>query len=318
MQPYGGTEIQFDYLIKHASKLFVDSVQITTSIPEKIPLNPLKPNILWIKNSYDQSNLAPWFKEKSNHSKYDWYVFNSHWTYEKFRYVYDIPTTRSVVIKNGVDYDELKIKTDFKYKGPLKLIYFSTPWRGLEVLLKSMEMIKDKDIILDVYSSTQIYGDNFKNHNDHHYIQLYEKAKTLDNVNYKGYCPHAQLLKKLPEYHMNVHPSIWEETFCISAMESLAAGQVLLTTNLGAIYETGAEFPVYVPYSKDYDHLADQFARSIKELKNIFENEDMSEALKFQIDYFKRFYDWKDIGQYWKRFIKGVVDENRRNTKTKI
>ena len=64
MQPYGGTEIQYDYLIKYASKSYVDSVQITTSIPEKIPLNPLKPNILWLKNSYDQPNLSPCLKIK--------------------------------------------------------------------------------------------------------------------------------------------------------------------------------------------------------------------------------------------------------------
>ena len=31
-------------------------------MPEKIPLHPTKPNILWQKNSYDQPNLAPWFK----------------------------------------------------------------------------------------------------------------------------------------------------------------------------------------------------------------------------------------------------------------
>ena len=71
--------------------------------PEKIPLHPTKVNILWQKNSYDQSNLYHWFKDKSNHDKYDWYVFNSHWNYEHFRNHFDIPTHKSVVIKNGID-----------------------------------------------------------------------------------------------------------------------------------------------------------------------------------------------------------------------
>jgi hypothetical protein len=35
-------------------------------------------------------------------AKYDWYVFNSHWTYEKYRMMFDIPTERSLVIKNGI------------------------------------------------------------------------------------------------------------------------------------------------------------------------------------------------------------------------
>ena len=101
--PRGGTELQFEYLRKYVDKNLLDQVQITTSVPEKIPLSKDKINILWQKNSYDQSNLAPWFQDKSNHKKYDWYVFNSHWNYEKFRYYFDIPTDKSLVIKNGID-----------------------------------------------------------------------------------------------------------------------------------------------------------------------------------------------------------------------
>ena len=40
---------------------------------EKIPLATDKINILWEQNSFDQPNLAPWFKNKENHKKYDWY-----------------------------------------------------------------------------------------------------------------------------------------------------------------------------------------------------------------------------------------------------
>jgi len=42
MQPYGGTEIQYDYLKKYVEIGLLDSVQITTSIPEKKPLDPIK------------------------------------------------------------------------------------------------------------------------------------------------------------------------------------------------------------------------------------------------------------------------------------
>jgi hypothetical protein len=55
--PRGGTELQFEYLRKYVSKDLLDQVQITTSVPEKIPLHPVKLNILWQKNSYDQPNL---------------------------------------------------------------------------------------------------------------------------------------------------------------------------------------------------------------------------------------------------------------------
>jgi hypothetical protein len=77
--PRGGTELQFEYLRKHVDSKLLDQVEICTSVPEKISLSKDKVNILWQKNSYDQANLAPWFKDKSNHDKYDWYVFNSNW-----------------------------------------------------------------------------------------------------------------------------------------------------------------------------------------------------------------------------------------------
>ena len=36
--------------------------------------------------------------------------------------------------------------------------------------------------------------------------------------------------------------SIWEETSCISLLECMAGGLYCITTNLGALFETGAEF----------------------------------------------------------------------------
>lgn len=311
MKPYGGTEIQFDYLKKHVDQALINSVQITTSVPEKIPLDPVKSNILWIKNSYDQPNLQSWFQNKDNHSKYDWYVFNSHWTFEKYRYFFKIPEDKSTVIKNAIDYDELKIKTDFTPKPKVKMCYISTPWRGLEVALTAMESIKDPDITLDVYSSTIIYGSNFHNQHDKGYEKLYEKAKSLPNVNYMGYCPHDQLVGKLKDYDINCFPSIWEETFCISAMESLAAGQLLITTDLGALPETCAEFPIYIPYTKDKDKLAIQLQECILQCKEMLKT-DLSWGLKFQQEYYQRYYDWKIISRFWTDFLKGALTVKRK------
>ena len=311
MKPYGGTEIQFDYLKKHVDQALINSVQITTSVPEKIPLDPVKSNILWIKNSYDQPNLQSWFQNKDNHSKYDWYVFNSHWTFEKYRYFFKIPEDKSTVIKNAIDYDELKIKTDFTPKPKVKMCYISTPWRGLEVALTAMESIKDPDITLDVYSSTIIYGSNFHNQHDKGYEKLYEKAKSLPNVNYMGYCPHDQLVGKLKDYDINCFPSIWEETFCISAMESLAAGQLLITTDLGALPETCAEFPIYIPYTKDKDKLAIQLQECVLQCKEMLKT-DLSWGLKFQQEYYQRYYDWKIISRFWTDFLKGALTVKRK------
>lgn len=304
MQPYGGTEIQVEYLNKYVSKKLLDKVQITTSVPEKIPLDISKTNVLWVHNSYDQANLYPWFKNKLNHRKYDWYIFNSHWTYEKYRMVFDIPTDLCLVIKNGFD-DDLIVKKEFKPKDKIKLVYTSTPWRGLDVLLDAMQQIKTDKIELDIYSSTQIYGDQFKNTTDKTFIPLYDKAKTIKNVNYKGYLHHKELMKILHTYDCYIHPSTFEETFCMAAMEGLAAGLVGVVTDLGALYETCAEFPIYVPYLKDKKTLSVQFAGAINMLPDFIDNIN-EDKMKFQMQYYRQFYHWNVIKTYWERFLNGI------------
>jgi glycosyltransferase involved in cell wall biosynthesis len=304
MNPYGGTEIQLEYLHKYVDKDLLNKVQITTSVPEKTPIDPTKINVLWVHNSYDQPNLMPWFKNKLNHGKYDYYIFNSHWTYEKFRYFFSIPTELCSVIKNGFD-DDLIVKTEFKPKEKLKLIYTSTPWRGLDVLLNAMEQIKTDKVEVDIYSSTQIYGDAFKKVNDDQFIKLYDKAKSLKYVNYKGYIDHKELMKVLHTYDCYVHPSTFEETFCLAAMESLAAGLVAMTTDLGALYETCAEFPIYVPYLKDKEALAKQFTEAIDMLPDLISNVDENK-MKFQMQYYRQYYHWNVIKTYWERFLNGI------------
>ena len=71
MNPIGGTELQYKLLEKYIDAKLLDNFQITTSVPEKIPLAKDKINILWQQNSYDQPNLAGWFKDKDNPNKND-------------------------------------------------------------------------------------------------------------------------------------------------------------------------------------------------------------------------------------------------------
>jgi len=305
--PRGGTELQFEYLRKHVDPQLLNQFQICTSVPESIPLSLTKINVLWQKNSYDQPNLAPWFKDKSNHHKYDWYVFNSNWNFEKFRMMFDIPLNKSLVIKNGVG-DIEPIATTYKKGDPIKIIHHCTPWRGLSVLLGAMQLVKNPLITLDVYSSTEVYGKRFHEQTDDQYKELYEQARQLPNVNYIGYKPNEYIKEHLKDYRLFVYPSIWEETFCISLLEAMAAGLYCVTTNFGALFETGAEFPMYIPYSNDYHSLARRFAEGIEVAAKSLEVDGINDHLKVQRDYVNRFYNWKVKGISWQRFLQGALN----------
>ena len=310
MQPRGATELQMEMLYKHVPKELLDQVQICTSVPGKVPIDPNKVNILWQKNSYDQSNLQEFFGNKDRHKEYDWYVFNSHWNYEKFRYFFDIPTERSVVIKNAVDFfPQRKI---YKKGEPIKLIHHCTPWRGLNVLLRAMQEIKDPNITLDVYSSTQVYGDQFKQQNDDQFKPLYEQAKQLPNVNYIGYETNEYIKTNINKYDMFVYPSIFEETFCVSALEALAAGVHVVTNNYGALYETCAEWPVYVNYTEDFEQMARGTAEAIKVAASYLHEDFIQDHLEQQQLFYKRFYNWNKKGMEWESFLRGAINERNK------
>jgi glycosyltransferase involved in cell wall biosynthesis len=311
MQPRGATEIQMEMLYKHVPKELLDQVQICTSIPGKVPLDPNKINILWQKNSWDQPNLQQFFGNKARHKEYDWYVFNSHWNYEKFRYFFDIPTERSVVIKNGTNnFPQRKI---YKKGEPIKILHHNTPWRGLNVLLRAMQEIKNPNITLDVYSSTQVYGDAFKKQQDEQFQPLYDQAKELPNVNYIGYKPNEYILKHMTDYDLYVYPSVFEETSCVSALEALAAGVHVITNNFGALYETCSEWPVYITYNTDYESMAKDTAAAIEVTASYLHEDFIQDHLEEQQKFYKRFYNWQKKGMEWESFLRGAINERKQN-----
>lgn len=306
MNPKGGTELQHGFLVERVDSRLLDHFEICTSVPEKIPLSTEKINILWQKNAPNQPNIKPWFDNKDNHTKYDWYVFNSHWNYEQYRKFFDLPTDRCHVIKNGVT--SFPKINDYQKGDRLRIIHQNTPWRGLNVLLGAMQYLEGENVELDVYSSCEVYGDQFKKDNDHVYQDLYDQARALSNVNYIGYRPNDFILEKLPNYHLYAYPSIWEETSCISLLECMSAGLYCVVTNYGALYETGAEFPVYVNYEKNYGNLAFQFAEAIKICRDTLHEPLIQNHLKLQQDYVKRFYSWDKKALEWTSFLQGAVD----------
>jgi len=306
MKPIGGTELQYNLLYKYVDNKLLNNFQITTSVPEKEPLLKDKINILWEQNSYDQPNIVPWMQDKTNHSKYEWYVFNSHWCAEKYRMAFGVPPHKCTVIKNAIDiFPEPLI---FTKGNKIKMLYTSTPWRGLSVLLGAMQLVKNPLIELDVYSSTQIYGDNFKEQNDDLYKPLYEQAKKLPNVNYKGFVSNEDLMKKINQYQIFAYPNIWEETSCLSAIEALASGLHGIVTNYGALYETCSEWPTYVQYDSNYKNLSAMFAYAIDGIADQIYTDGMQELLISQRKFYKKFYSWENRKHEWTNFLQGVLN----------
>ena len=140
---------------------------------------------------------------------------------------------------------------------------------------------------------------------------LYEQAKQLSNVNYIGYKPNEYIRENIKDYNMYVYPSIFEETSCISLLESMAAGLYCITTNYGALFETGAEFPMYIPYDNNYRNLAEKFAYGIEAAAKSLQEPTIHDHLTTQSSYVKKYYNWDKQASSWTRFLKGAINAKK-------
>ena len=69
--------------------------------------------------------------------------------------------------------------------------------------------------------------------------------------------------------HIFAYPSIWHETSCVSAIEAMAAGCEVVTTNLAALYETCAPFGTFVNFDRNIQNLEKRYAKIlINSIKN--------------------------------------------------
>ena len=211
-------------------------------------------------------------------SKLDFIVFNSHWNFEKFVYQFKVPEDKCLVIKNAIE----KIELQKKPKDKISLIYHTTPWRGLALLLKVFKNLDMENVELNVCSSTEIYGKKFKNTYSKKYESLFDECKNTKNINYFGFLPNEKIIKLLKKMHIYSYPSIWVETSCISAIESMGAGCEVVTTNLGALYETCTPFGTFVNFDRNFKNLEKKYFNSLyTSIKNYWSDENQ-EKLKLQ------------------------------------
>ena len=68
-----------------------------------------------------------------------------------------MPKSKSIVIRNAIE----KISFEEKPSDKINLIYHTTPWRGLKILLKVFKKLNLENVELNVCSSTIIYGKKF-------------------------------------------------------------------------------------------------------------------------------------------------------------
>tara|TARA_Y100000590_G_scaffold368086_1_gene428509 strand:+ start:404 stop:1381 length:978 start_codon:yes stop_codon:yes gene_type:complete len=301
---FGGSENQLRLLLKHLpDKSFKDINLILNSTRHNL-IEKDKINVLWVHHFIDQKEIQN-LGSNDFIDKLDWIVFNSDWNCEKHINHFKIPKNKTIVIRNAIE------KIDFieKPKDKINLIYHTTPWRGLVLLLKVFKELNLKNVELYICSSTIIYGKKFDAVLGKKYQSLFEECKNTKNVNYLGFLENEKICELLKKMHIFSYPSIWPETSCIAAIESMAAGCEVVTTNLGALKETCSNFGTFVNFDRNPDNLENNYSKILLNSINNYWSDKNQEKMKLQSEKINTVYSWEVRSLEWKNFF----DKIRKN-----
>tara|TARA_B110000438_G_scaffold298105_1_gene345669 strand:+ start:98 stop:1081 length:984 start_codon:yes stop_codon:yes gene_type:complete len=295
---FGGSENQLRFLLKHLPDENFKDINLILNNADHELIEKDKINVLWMHHFVNQKE-AQNLGSKDFVDKLDWIIFNSHWNFEKHVYQFKVPESKSIVIRNAVE----KINVQNKPKDKINLIYHTTPWRGLAVLLKVFKNLKLENVELNVCSSTIIYGQKFSSKLGKPYEAIFDECKNTKNINYLGYQENNKIIELLKKMHIFSHPSIWPETSCVAAIEAMAAGCEVVTTNLGALYETCSPFGTFVNFDRNLENLEKRYSKILLSSVENYWSKENQDKLKSQSEVINNTYSWEARSKEWKNFF---------------
>ena len=124
-----------------------------------------------------------------------------------------------------------------------RMVYTSTPYRGLNVLVDAFPLFAQKfpSATLKILSGMEIYGDN----DSVQYRDLFARISNTPGISLIKPAGKVDLYRELASANLHPHPSTFAETFCIAALESRLMGNPLLMTPLGALPEVFPQAQFY-------------------------------------------------------------------------
>jgi glycosyltransferase involved in cell wall biosynthesis len=217
-------------------------------------LAPTTPRVLWTQHAADQRAMTP-LQHPEVRQAWDAVACVSQWHRTAMIGHYGLDPSRACVLRNAIApcFEGLFSSRDelARAKGSrLILSYTSTPFRGLDVLLSVFPEVQVEfpEAELEVFSSMKVYqqdepGDAF--------APLYNLCRSTPAVRYVGSVHQPRLAEELKAASILAYPNTFAETSCIAVMEAMAAGLLVVTTDLGALPETTMGFGALVTPAVD-------------------------------------------------------------------
>lgn len=304
----GGTEMMMMGLKDRVSSDLLDQFQIICSRVRELDD---KPRILWLHDLWNDPE-ASHLQDPDSRARFEKLVFVSNYQLSTYNMGLGVPYSDSIVMKNAIE--PIELSPNSKDNDVVRLIYHTTPHRGLNILVAAYEALSadygDK-IHLDVYSSFNAYGWPER---DKPYENLFEQIKQHPHMTYHGYQPNDVVRKALQKAHIFAYPNTWVETSCIAAIEAMSAGCQVVCPNLGALPETCGGYATMYQFNEDLNSHANKFVNILNHAIHMQLNQEdqLKQKLLFQKNWVDNNYSWSVRSQEWTFFLKELLEKNRK------
>ena len=135
-------------------------------------------------------------------------------------------------------------------------------------------------------------------------------------MNYHGTVSNDEIRSALQQTHILAYPNVYPETGCISVIEAMSAGCIVVCPNLGVLPETCANFAWMYGFVQDKTEHARKFAYVLKDAINNFWEPPVQSGLAFQKQYYDMHYDIETTAKQWIMMLE-TIKNNIENTKEK-
>ena len=297
----GGTELMQERLHNSLPGELLDQFQIIPSRVREIKKDKIP--LLWLHdlpNDPESQHL----KDPELRKRFKKIVAVSDWQMQLYNLILGVPYSECIVLKNAIVPIDIEEK---QFDGTIRIIYHTTPHRGLELLVPVFDALSKKydNIILDVYSSFSIYGWEIR---DQPYKALFEFCKNHPKINYHGAVSNEEVREALKKSHIFAYPSVWPETSCLAAIEAMSAMNLLVCPNYAALPETTAGLANMYQWSEDTEEHMQRFYGALEAaIVEINKNGFDQLRMQFQKHYTDIVYNWDNRAIQWANLLNSLA-----------
>jgi len=293
---FGGTEMVKRAIAARMPEGLADEFQIICSRVREIEEDKIR--VYWL-HDLPQDPETSHLKDATSRDRFHKLVFCGNWQYNQYLNVLGIPPNDKCAV---IDTPIVPIEYKEKSRDEVRLIYTSTPQRGLALLVPVFEKLCEKydNIYLDVFSSFAIYGWGDA---DKQFQELFERCKNHPKIVYHGFAPNERVREAYQKAHIFAYPSIWQECNSRALIEAMSACALCLHPNLAGLSDTCGSLTSMYQFEEDHNIHATKFYHLLDQAISIVNEEQTQNYLRYVKSYADNRFNIIKIAKQWEDML---------------